>query len=499
MPWLKKYALWLLLIISVQAVSIGQVIDTTRKEPSDSAKKTPSPIGPNSFNIDSLIKTTEHPVLFVKSITVEGNRFTRKSILLRELPFGEGDSVILVDLPEIFARAKTQIMNTTLFHRADISVTDVDGANIDLKITIKERWYIIPLPYVKPVDRSLHEWLFNKGGSLDRLDYGVKLSYDNLTGEADKLRFYLITGYTKQLQLSYNRPYIDKNMKWGFNINLAMGKTHEINHLTRANERRFFNDTSDGGYVRNFSKNIVEFSYRPAFYTKHFFGFGYHTLKVADTILQLNPDFLPNGARQVRYPELYYKLVYQNLDYIPYPTEGYAGEVLISKQGFNKNFNVWQLTAKGQGNWHLTPKIFYNISALGTVKLPLRQPYINSQLLGYGDMTLRGYEKYVIDGVAGGMLNATLYKQLTNFSFSLPFLRWFTDRLIPLKLYAKVYGNAGYVYSKDPRDNHLSNRTLVGCGFGFDLWTVNDFTFKFEFSFNQLGQSGPQFNKKTLF
>ena len=492
MLWINKY-LWLLLFTGICAAATAQVDSTISGKP----QKTPSPIAPNKFDLDSLIQQTNDKVLFVRSISVVGNKLTRKSILLRELPFKEGDSVHIYDLPDIFDRAKTQIMNTTLFHRADVTVSHLDENVIDVMITVKEKWYIYPFPYVKPVDRDINDWLFNKGADITRLDYGIKLHYDNITHNNDKLRFYLVTGYTKQLQLSYSRPYIDKDMKWGASVNLALGKTHEINHLTQLNKRQFFNDTSD--YVRNFSKSVVEISYRPHFFTRHYFGIGYNTLRVADTILKLNPEYLPLGRKEVSYPEVYYKLVYQNLDYIPYPTSGYAGEVLISKQGFNKKFNVWQLTAKGQGNWHLAPRLFYNVSVLGSIKLPLKQPFVNSQLFGYNDMTLRGYEDYVIDGVAGAMVNATLYKQLTNFTFSMPFLKWFTDRLIPIKIYGKVYGNAGYVYNRDPRDNHLANRSLVGCGVGFDLWTVNDFTFKFEFSFNQLGQSGPYFNKKTLF
>ncbi|GAB3420363.1 POTRA domain-containing protein [Niabella aquatica] len=476
-------------------MSIAQEDSTKTGKPD--REKTPSPISPNSFNLDSLKKRTDDKVLFVRSISVEGNRFTSKSILMRELPFKEADSVHLYDLPEIFAQAKTQIMNTALFHRADVTVKDVDDGSIDVIITVKEKWYIYPIPYVKPIDRNLNEWLFKNGASIGRLDYGIKLNYDNLTRNNDKLRFYLVTGYTKQLLLSYSRPYIDDKMKWGANISLAVGKTHEINAITVHDKQVFVTDSID--YIRNFFRGFVEATYRPAFFTRHTFGFGFNTLKIGDSVIRANPNFLKNGNTQVSFPEFYYKLTYQNLDYIPYPTSGHAGELSVLKQGVNSRHNLWQLTAKLQGYWPLGSKTFYNISGLGTVKLPFRQPYYSLSLLGYGDMTLRGYESYVIDGVAGGMINATLFKQLTNFSFSLPFLKWLTDRLIPLKVYGKIYGNAGYVHNPWAGDNRLPNQMLFGGGIGFDLWTVNDFTFKFEFSFNQLGQNGLYLHKKTLF
>ncbi|MFT4094667.1 MAG: POTRA domain-containing protein [Niabella sp.] len=493
---IKKYMLWLGLLLA-HTIAHAQA-DSIRTSRTDSVTApSPSPINPNSFNLDSIKQPITDRVLVVRHIYFVGNKKIRKKILLRELPFAEGDSIATSQLPETFEKAKVQLMNTSLFHNANVALYNVAEPYIDVEITVKERWYIYPLPYIRPVDRNINQWLFEKGANTSRLDYGVKLNYDNMTHNNDKLRFYLISGYTKQLIMSYNRPYIDKAMKWGVNLNLGVGKNHEINYASIDNKQAFLKDPNN--YLRNFFNGLVEVSYRPKFYTKHYFGFSYNMLRVADTVLKLNPTFLKNGATMVKYPEVHYRMVYQNLDYIPYPTSGYAGEFYISKQGFNNKMNVWQFSVKGQGNWHLGPKTFYNISALGTLKLPLKQPFYTSQLLGYGDMTLRGYEYYVIDGVAGGMLNATLYKQLSNFSFSLPFLKWLTDRLIPLKIYGKVYGNAGYVYNAEPGTNRLSNRILLGGGLGFDVWTFNDFTFKLEFSFNQLGQNGLYLQKKTLY
>lgn len=493
---IKKYLLWLLIIFGTCTTVVAQE-DTTRIEHQEEIESNPSPIAPNSFSLDSLKDIIGDKQLYVRSIIIEGNKRTRPAILLRELPFKEGDSVRLYHLPEIFAQSKIQIMNTTLFHRAEVFIKNVEDANIDVGIFVKEKWYIYPIPYVKPIDRNLNEWLFENSASIQRLDYGIKLNYDNLTGNNDKLRFFLITGYTRQLLLSYTTPYVDKDMKWGASINLSLGKTHEINATTLNDKQLFIKDTAD--YIRNFFKGTVEATYRPAFFTKHFFGFGYNVVRVGDSVLITNPNYFKNGAKKVWYPEFYYRLLYQNLDYIPYPTSGHAGELFVTKQGVNSKHNLWQITAKAQGYWHLGYRTFYNISALGTVKFPFKQPYYNLPILGYNDMNLRGYEPYVVDGVAGGLVNVTLFKQLTNFSFSIPAFRWLTDRLIPLKIYGKVYGNAGYVYHPEPGDNRLPNRLLLGGGVGFDLWTVNDFTFKFEFSFNQLGQNGLFLHKKTLF
>ena len=99
-----------------------------------------------------------------------------------------------------------------------------------LLVEVKERWYIFPVPYFKPVDRNLNQWLVEQKASLNRVNYGVKLLYNNVTGRNDKLKFWLIGGYTKQLSFSYDRLYIDKKMKWGMNVAFAMGKNREMNY-----------------------------------------------------------------------------------------------------------------------------------------------------------------------------------------------------------------------------------------------------------------------------
>jgi hypothetical protein len=447
----------------------------------------------DSLNIPHWTKGLDS-IFVIRKIIFEGNNRTRDNILLRELPFKIGDTMSIRKLPAAFEKGRTQLINTSLFHNAVLSVNEFDGQFMDIKITVKERWYIFPFPYFKPVDRNLSQWLFEKGANTARVDYGVKLLYDNLTGNRDNLKFYFITGYTKQIVVSYNHPYIDKSMKWGLNLHFAIGKNHEINYATIDDKQAFLKCPD---YIKNFSDANVEATYRKAFYTKHYFGIAYHTMRVTDTVLKLNPDFLSHGLKEVSYPEMYYRIVYQNVDYIPYPTKGYAYDIFFSKKGFNKDMNLWQLTAKGAGNWHLGKGFFYGLSASGTLKLPFNQPFYNKQLLGYGDMFLRGYEYYVIDGVAGGYINGSLNKQVANFSLYMPRIKWFTDKFIPIKIYAKVYGNAGYVYN--PYPNRLNNKILFGGGFGFDIVTMYDFNLKLEFSFNQLGENGIYLQKKDIF
>ena len=52
----------------------------------------------------------------IRNITIVGNRKTKGSVILREIPFKEGDHFQLQQLVTKFEDARKQLMNTTLFH-----------------------------------------------------------------------------------------------------------------------------------------------------------------------------------------------------------------------------------------------------------------------------------------------------------------------------------------------------------------------------------------------
>ena len=171
-------------------------------------------------------------------------------------------------------------MNTALFHEAIISLKGFEGNEIDVLVSVTERWYIFPLPYLKPVDRNLNQWLFEQHAKLDRTNYGFKINYNNITGRNDKLRLSFVTGYTKQASFSYERPFIDKKMRFGLKISASTGKTREVNYITLNNKQQFLNDNDN--YLYHFTRAGFEISYRKAIRTKHRFGFNFIAEKVKE-------------------------------------------------------------------------------------------------------------------------------------------------------------------------------------------------------------------------
>ncbi len=111
--------------------------------------------------------------------------------------------------------------------------------------------------------------------------------------------------------------------------------------------------------------------------------------------------------------------------------------------------------------------------------------------MGNDGLFLQGYEDYVIDGVAGGFTKLSFARQIINTAIHLPLKKVKQLNYIPIKIYGKVFGNTGYVYTKNPHiSNALNNRMLNSGGIGLDIILFYDFIFKVEWSFNHLRQNG---------
>ncbi len=475
-----KYHLWLLCFVACGFSMKAQEATIT---------------GPETDSVSVSAFATD---CFIGKITVVGNKITKESIILREIPIRTGETYPLNVLVEKFEDARRQLMNTALFHSVVVAAENFEATTVHVIITVKERWYIFPAPIFKPVDRNLNQWIVQQKAKLDRVEYGGKLYYYNTTGRNDKLKFQFIDGYSRQFSISYDRLYVDKKMKWGLKLGFYTGRNREFNYNTIDDKQAFFKDPDN--FTSKFLNSNVNLTYRRAIRTTHSFGIAYSVRDLADTILTLNPDYFKHGTNTIRIPGIYYSLGHYNLDFNPYPTKGYAAEFSFSKRGFTREFDSWEFTAKGFGSWHLSPQTFFSASIYGGVKMPFRQPYFNKRFLGYGDSFIHGYEYYVVDGVAGGYLKLSLNSELFNFKIRIPPVKKGKEATyIPFRFVGKVFGNTGYVYDPEPGNNILPNKMLYSGGIGLDIISFYDLVFKIEWSFNQLGENGLFLHRKSIF
>ncbi|QEC56984.1 hypothetical protein FSB75_14105 [Flavisolibacter ginsenosidimutans] len=442
------------------------------------------------YSTDHLQATTPvaDSVFTIKEIIIAGNKRTRKSTVLRELPFHASDTYPLAEIVEKLEVTQRQLMNTGLFRSVVVNLQSASEEQVIVNIQVEEKWYFYPQPFVRIANGSFSQWN-DRGRPLNHLNYGIKLTQYNFSGRNDKAYINLTSGYTKKIALQYQGFYFDKALKWSGSLSVAHGKNREINYITQNNKVISVKDPD--GYLYEFSQASFDLLYRPAIKTRHTFSVGYNYNRIADTVRKLNKNYAPT-ENVYRFPYLSYSVSFTDFDFNPYPTRGRYADFSIYKAGINNPVNLWQLAASGTQYLAAGRKGYFSVKLAGMLKLPFKQPYITQQFLGYGDAYLQGYENYIIDGVAGGYSKQTFGYNLLKTEIPLPKKKWFKSlHNIPLKVYAKVYTNEGYVYNPAPGfTNGLTNRMLYSTGFGIDILAFTDLLFKIEWSFNRLGQNG---------
>jgi outer membrane protein assembly factor BamA len=428
----------------------------------------------------------EKSAVTIRSMTVTGNRITRDRIIFREVYLKPDSTYPMPFILESIRQGRTNLINTSLFVDATVDFKGWYDDSLDIVIDVKERWYWFPFPLFKPVDRNWNVWINQYKVSLDRVNYGIKFLGNNVSGRNDKLTLYLVNGYTKQVAVTYQNPFIGRSLKWGYSGEFSFSKNREINYSTRNNEQIFFKNEEN--FVRTRVVVGAGLSYRKASTERHTLKLNYTFESVSDTIAYLNPKFFGDGKTKTGFPDLSYKYQYFNVNYIPYPLTGFKWEFNFTKRGIGGPLDMWAFNLKGGKYWPMPKKFFFSLTGDFTLKLPFDQPFYNLPLMGYGDNYLRGMEYYVIDGVASGLVKSTFRKQIFDVKWQTG-LRSRTYGEIPFKIFLKTYGDIGYTYAKDNTTrNSLTNRFLYSGGFGIDVVTIYDFVFKLEYSFNRLNE-----------
>ena len=177
----------------------------------------------------------------VKSITVHGLKRTRELIIHRELTFHVGDTLPQMDLGTIMERNQNNLLNLGLFNEVTVNVSewDTDLHVIDVLITVKEAWYIYPVPIIELADRNFNVWWSKYNHKLDRLNLGGKLEMLNFSGRNDKFKVKAQFGYTPKQEIEYRFPYFNKRQSLGLTVNGLHSINKEISYATINNEEQF--------------------------------------------------------------------------------------------------------------------------------------------------------------------------------------------------------------------------------------------------------------------
>lgn len=435
------------------------------------------------------ISTNLNAQVRINKIQVEGNNRTKNYILLRELPYHVGDQINKDSLTILNTLSQQQLFNTSLF--LFVKVTPVyplinDSSIVDIQIQVKERWYFIPKPYFKWVDRNFNQWWSEQNRSLDRVNYGITFSQKNATGNNDQLVLGFIRGYTQQNIIRYQLPFFDKNLKYGIGGGWQNYNQKEINYKTE-NDKQVFAKTND--VVRKGYRANVNLTYRPNLFERHSLQMGYGKEELSDSGFLIQPNFLGSHKKVMTYGDItlgYTKIAF---DYNAYPTNG-NGTELVLFQRFSQGAPFTSIQFRQLKANSFSKQNFIFIESNSQVKILPNHNYLDSRLMGYGNLQMNGLEYYVVDGNAATILKTSFHHSLGSITVKNPLTQKFLPE-VKYDFWIRVFTNLGYVYSDRPLNtNKLANTLIRTAGIGLDVISIYDFVLKIDYSVNQLGDKG---------
>ena len=437
--------------------------------------------------------------LIVKSIDVEGNRITKRPIILRELPFGLGDTIPAGELSTAVSRGEDNLMNTSLFNFATIT-SDTSGNEVNVHIVVTERWYIWPVPIFEHAERNLPSWL--RDPEFSKLNYGLQLNWNNFMGRRELISLKVRLGYKEQYELAWSIPNIGKKQQHGLVFSVNKFRQHKIIFKTVDNKPEYLTDT-DHYTFETFSQGIA-YTWRPGLYLSHSLFLSYSDITFRNDIYHDTFLGLPPG-KDLQWFSLSYWLDLDYRDYKIYPLKGYLLTLRLQQQGLglvrNFQYNKTYLTLIGASHQKIGPHLYLGDNVKVRLTKDQNLPYIFRQGIGY-DTSLRGFEYYVIDGntyfIAVNELKYALIPEITHQ------LKW-----IPMEQFSKVhfalYTNLFFDFARvsgsmyETENNTLENNFLYSTGIGFDLVTYYDQVYRLEFTLNSLGEPGIYLHLETPF
>jgi len=428
----------------------------------------------------------------INNITIIGNEKTKEHIILRELDINIGDSIPASDTLNVFTRNKNKVFNTGLFILCDYQVLKTSPGHYSYILIVKENWYIWPIPYIDLGDRNFNEWWQERDKDFSRLIYGIHFRHDNFRGRNEKLKLKLEFGFTKKYEFFYTLPYINKKRTTGVSFGVSYSENkkvafrtfnHKLDYLNadKTLRQRFFFETS--------------FLHRSKYYLNHKITARINTNLISDTIAVLNPNYFGNHSLTQDYISLSYNLKYDKRDIQYYPLKGHYFNILIRKDGLGifDDLDMFAVIAEGSKYYQISNRFFAGNHIRSKLSTPTTQPYYNTKGLGYNEQIVRGFELYVVDGQHylhnRNELKWRLLETRQEYNSIVPIEQFQT---IPLSIYLSGFIDYGYVVdnSMNPNNTFLSNRSTFGYGLGINLVSFYDSVLRFEFSKNDLDETG---------
>ncbi len=459
------------------------------------------------IKIEARTDDSTHVHVVIDSIFLEGNKKTKAAYALRDLTFKSGDSIPLSILGKIIELNRLRLMNTNLFLNVTTNIKNWTSDNhVSIQFVVIENWFLYPIPIFELADRNFNVWWTEQKRSLQRLNYGLRLSYLNATGRRDPITAVAQFGYTPRYSLGYSIPFINKKQTIGLNFGFFDAVNREVGYKTEGNRLVFYRDSATN-LLRRRSFD-VGINYTPGNYDFHSFSMGYANNRLDPKIAnERNPNYFLQSATNQRFFWLSYNYLFDKRDIRPYPISGSLLNFNISKLGLLGSDAVNLLDASLRFSKYTPLSTRWSLENTAKVKTALtrtQRPYNINRALGYGGDYVRGYELYVVDGLDFALSKNTLRFELFNKNVGKSeWVKWKAlKNFLPVPIKTYLTGNFDMGIANDPfanrATNTFTNRLIYGGGFGLDVVIYYNIIWQFEYSFNATGERGFYFNYRIM-
>lgn len=457
-----------------------------------------------SLMLLSVFVKAQTDYVIIDSIIVDGNEKTKSNVILREIDINQGDTIYLNHLSGSLIINEKRLESTGLFTLAKLNIKNwnTETGRCFILVSVKEFWYIYPYVILELADRNFNVWKDEHNYSLDRINYGLAIRHNNLSGNKDKLKLKFQHGYTRKYEVRYEYPYL-KN-KWGAAFQYLYSNNREIIYKTLNNKPLFVRHPDERTI---FSKHILStgLTHRTNAKTNQFFLINFQSAKVDHFVSkEQNPEYFGSGKSDIRFISLDYLIRYDNSIYPLYPLGGYSVVFNIRKEGIGilgETNNLWSsMTLEN----HLP---IFKKAVLST-KLKVKynflnapMPYFLNNAIGYEQDVITGYQLYVMDGRDFGIFSNALKYNILDKDVNMDY-QYLPKQFKTLNLKLFFRFNLDYGYARDPvfaTGNFLANRVNYGYGPALDLIIYNYATLSFQYGITSFGEKGLFFQSDVNF
>ncbi len=432
----------------------------------------------------------------ITDIVVQDNKKTKDYIIIRELTVQKNKPIPFLQFEKELDRSQKNIFNTSLFNDVKIDAVKSleDATKYTVFITVKERWYIIPAPIFELYDRNYKEWRSVYNSDISRVRYGMRFSHNNFSGRRDVLRINAITGFSKDILVSYSQPFADKSLKHGFGVSASYANRIGVTYIDSLNAglpRRLCASCPrpDNQIFESNEYNFsVGYNYRDGLYENHSVGIGYTSSRVSDTIIRLNKNYFAAGINKVNFGALSYSYNFSKVDYFAYPLLGSYYRLGLRARFSKASINQWMFYGFAGKYIKLAKNFYFSSQISGSAKLSETiESFYTQKTSSLEVANIRGLEEYLFFSTTDISLRNTLRYQFLNRKIKFPIRNPFFDK-VPVKLFLRAYADGAYAHFPFPNYSALNNKLLRTWGFGIDLVTLYDITLKMDFRFDQFGR-----------